>query len=178
MTAPADTATAPVRALVVMGVSGSGKSTVATLLAARLGWAFLEGDELHPPVNVAKMAEGVPLTDEDRAPWLAEIARRVDALAGAGDPVVVTCSALRRRYRDVLRRDDLVFVHLAGSQELIAERLGARTGHFMPATLLDSQFEALEPLGADERHVTVDLGGAPEDEIAQIVETLGLGAAA
>ncbi|ROS20803.1 gluconokinase [Rathayibacter sp. PhB127] len=177
MTASASPSATPVRALVVMGVSGSGKSTIATLLADRLGWTFVEGDELHPAANVAKMAEGVPLDDEDRAPWLATIAARVDALVSGGDSVVVTCSALRRRYRDVLRRDDLVFVHLAGTRELIADRLGARTGHFMPPALLDSQFEALEPLGDDERHVTVDLAAAPEDEIAQIVEALGLQAA-
>ncbi|NRG42918.1 gluconokinase [Rathayibacter sp. VKM Ac-2835] len=177
MIEPATPAAAPVRALVVMGVSGSGKSTIARLLADRLGWTFVEGDDLHPAANVAKMAEGTPLTDEDRAPWLETISARIDTLVSAGDPVVVTCSALRRRYRDVLRRDDLAFVHLAGTRELIADRLGARTGHFMPPALLDSQFEALEPLGDDERHVTVDLAAAPEDEIAQIVATLGLQAA-
>lgn len=157
-----------------MGVSGSGKSTIATLLADRLGWIFVEGDDLHPATNVAKMAEGTPLTDEDRAPWLETIATRVDDLVSGGESVVVTCSALRRRYRDVLRRDDLVFVHLSGTRELIADRLGARTGHFMPPALLDSQFEALEPLGDDERHLTVDLAGAPDEEISQIVETLHL----
>ncbi|PPH01910.1 hypothetical protein C5C44_13340 [Rathayibacter sp. AY1F6] len=166
--------TVPVRAVVVMGVSGSGKSTVASLLARRLGWEFLEGDDLHPQANVDKMHAGIPLTDEDRAPWLAEIARVVDQQIAAGGSVVVTCSALRRRYRDVLRRDDLVFAHLAGSRDRIAGRLASRVGHFMPTTLLDSQFEALEPLGDDELHVTVDLGGAPEEEIAEILGGLGL----
>lgn len=164
----------PVRALVVMGVSGSGKSTVASLLAERLGWEFLEGDDVHPAANVEKMAAGVPLTDEDRAPWLAEIARLVAERIAAGRSVVVTCSALRRRYRDILRRDDLVFVHLTGSQSVVTERLAARTGHFMPSALLDSQFAALEPLEDDERHVLVDLGRPPLDEIDEVLSTLRL----
>lgn len=168
----------PVRAVVVMGVSGSGKSTVAALLAERLGWEFLEGDGLHPAANVEKMRAGIPLSDEDRAPWLAEIARVVDERIRAGRPVVVTCSALRRRYRDVLRRDDLVFAHLAGSRDRISGRLAARVGHFMPTTLLDSQFGALEPLGEDEAHVTVDVGRSPEEEVAEILDQLGLSPAA
>ncbi|MBF4462565.1 MULTISPECIES: gluconokinase [unclassified Rathayibacter] len=163
-----------VHAVVVMGVSGSGKSTVASLLAQRLGWDFLEGDELHPAANVDRMRAGVPLTDEDRAPWLAAIARAVDERIASGERVVVTCSALRRRYRDVLRRDDLVFAHLAGSREKIGGRLAARTDHFMPTTLLASQFDALEPLGADEAHLTVDVGRSPEEEAAEIVRRLGL----
>lgn len=166
--------TVPVRAIIVMGVSGSGKSTIAALLAARLGWEFLEGDELHPAANVEKMRAGTPLADEDRAPWLAQIARVLDQRIRSGNPLVVTCSALRRRYRDVLRRDDLVFVHLVGSREKIAERLAARLNHFMPTTLLDSQFEALEALGEDEFHVTIDLGRAPEEEIAEVLGRLGL----
>lgn len=167
-------APAPIRALVVMGVSGSGKSTVASLLAERLSWDFVEGDDLHPTANVDKMAAGTPLDDADRAPWLAEIARVVSARIDEGRPVVVTCSALRRRYRDVLRRDDLVFVHLAGSQEVVAERLSARTGHFMPQALLDSQFEALEPLADDERHVMIDVGRPPLEEIDEVLRRLGL----
>ncbi|MBO0984786.1 gluconokinase [Rathayibacter sp. SD072] len=166
--------TAPVRAIVVMGVSGSGKSTVAALLAGFLHWSFLEGDDLHPRSNVEKMAAGTPLTDVDRGPWLAEIAREVDERIANGRPVVVTCSALRRSYRDILRRDDLVFVHLAGSKEVVADRLASRLDHFMPAALLDSQFGLLEPLGDDERHIAVDVGRAPEEEIAEIVERLGL----
>jgi gluconokinase len=169
--------TVPVRVVVVMGVSGSGKSTVASRLAERLGWDFLEGDDLHPAANVERMRAGVPLTDEDRAPWLAEIARVVEERVSAGGSVVVTCSALRRRYRDVLRRDDLVFAHLAGSRDRIASRLASRAGHFMPAALLDSQFEALEPLGDDEYHVSVDVGRAPEEEIAEILARLGLSGA-
>ncbi|PPH24382.1 gluconokinase [Rathayibacter rathayi] len=169
--------TVPVRAVVVMGVSGSGKSTVASLLSGRLGWEFLEGDDLHPQANVDKMHAGIPLTDEDRAPWLAEIARVLEQRIAAGASVVVTCSALRRRYRDVLRRNDLVFAHLAGSRDRIAARLASRVGHFMPTTLLDSQFEALEPLGDDEFHVTVDVGGAPEEEVAAILERLALAGA-
>ncbi|SMH40262.1 gluconokinase [Rathayibacter oskolensis] len=165
---------APVRAVVVMGVSGSGKSTVATLLASRLGWDFLEGDDVHPVANVEKMAAGIPLTDDDRAPWLAAIASAVDERIRSGASVVVTCSALRRRYRDVLRRDDLVFVHLAGSRETVAGRLSSRVDHFMPKALLDSQFDTLEPLGADERHVTIDVGRPPEEEIAEIVDALAL----
>ncbi|MWV49627.1 AAA family ATPase [Rathayibacter sp. VKM Ac-2803] len=163
-----------VRAIVVMGVSGSGKSTVAALLAGQLGWSFLEGDDLHPQANVDKMAAGTPLTDDDRAPWLAEIARTVDERIEAGGSVVITCSALRRRYRDVLRRPDLVFVHLSGSRDVVAGRLASRLDHFMPSTLLDSQFGTLEPLGDDERHLTVDVGRPPEEEVAEIVETLGL----
>ncbi|OOB89759.1 gluconokinase [Rathayibacter sp. VKM Ac-2630] len=166
--------TAPVRAIVVMGVSGSGKSTVAALLAGFLHWSFLEGDDLHPRANVEKMAAGTPLDDSDRAPWLAEITRVVDERITSGRPVVVTCSALRRAYRDILRRDDLVFVHLAGSKQVVAGRLASRLDHFMPTTLLDSQFGLLEPLGDDERHITVDVGNAPEEEIAEIVERLGL----
>ncbi|KZX20483.1 gluconokinase [Rathayibacter tanaceti] len=166
--------TVPVRVVVVMGVSGSGKSTVASLLAERLGWEFLEGDDLHPQANVDTMHAGVPLTDEDRAPWLAEIARVVDERVTAGRPVVVTCSALRRRYRDVLRRDDLVFAHLAGSRDRIGEHLASRVGHFMPTTLLDSQFDALEPLDDDEFHVLVDVGRAPDEEITEILDRLGL----
>ncbi|KQQ01524.1 MULTISPECIES: gluconokinase [unclassified Rathayibacter] len=169
-----DQSAVPVRAVVVMGVSGSGKSTVAALLAGRLGWSFLEGDDVHPLANVEKMAAGIPLTDDDRAPWLAALADEVDQRIRSGASVVVTCSALRRRYRDVLRREDLVFVHLAGSRATVAGRLASRLDHFMPPALLDSQFEALEPLGADERHLTVDVGRAPDDEIAEIIDALGL----
>lgn len=140
-----------------MGVAGSGKTTVATRLAERLGWRLLEGDTLHPPANVAKMAAGTPLTDADRWPWLAAIAGVIDAWREAGGCGVVACSALRRAYRRVLIGDraDVRLVFLRGSRALIGARLTARRGHFMPAALLDSQFATLEEPGADERPITV-----------------------
>jgi len=142
--------------VVVMGVSGSGKSTVGAALAKRLGVPFLDADALHPPANVAKMTAGEPLDDDDRYPWLDRVGEWL-----AGHPAgVVSCSALRRSYRDRLRAHcpRVEFLHLDGSAETIARRLVARPGHFMPATLLRSQFETLEPLGADEPGVTVDVG--------------------
>ncbi|MFI0901370.1 gluconokinase [Streptomyces sp. NPDC020983] len=147
--------------IVVMGVSGSGKSTVGGLLAERLGVEYAEADDFHPAANVAKMAAGQPLDDADRAPWLDAIA---EWIAGRGDRGgVVSCSALRRRYRDRLRAagSGVFFLHLDGSPELIAARLAARTGHFMPAGLLGSQFGALEPLDADEPGAAVPLDGGP-----------------
>jgi gluconokinase len=148
---------------VVMGVSGSGKSTVGRALAERLGVPYAEGDDLHPAANREKMASGQPLTDEDRWPWLRLIAGWIGEHAEAGG--VVTCSALKRAYRDLLRDaapGEVVFVHLAGDRELIGRRIGARTGHFMPPALLDSQFAALEPLAGDEPGVTVDVALSPE----------------
>src|SRR5262245_8503336 len=129
---------------VMMGVSGSGKTTIARSVAQRLGWRLVEGDDFHPPANVAKMRAGTPLTDEDRWPWLRAIAAEIDAVRARGEPAVVACSALKRAYRDILigARPDVVLVYLQGSKPLIAERLAARKGHFMPATLLDSQFAA------------------------------------
>jgi carbohydrate kinase (thermoresistant glucokinase family) len=146
--------------LVLMGVSGCGKTTVAALLAGRLGWPFAEGDDLHPPENVAKMHAGHPLTDADRRPWLDRIAAWIDEQLAAGRSAIVTCSALKRAYRDVLRRghaDSVVFVYLRGTREQIAARLAARHGHFMPAALLDSQFADLEPPSPDERALTLDI---------------------
>ena len=134
--------------LVLMGVSGCGKSTVAAVLAGQLGWDLEEGDDLHPAGNVAKMAAGLPLTDEDRWPWLDLVARWIQNHTVAGIPGIVTCSALKKVYRDRLRGDNVVFVHLAGSKEQIGQRLAARTDHFMPVALLDSQVATLEPLGA------------------------------
>lgn len=160
--------------LILMGVSGSGKSTVAGILAGRLGWDFEEGDDLHPPENVAKMHAGHPLTDEDRWPWLDRIAAWITAHTDAGRPGIVTCSALKRSYRDVLRGEVVVFVLLSGSHDQIATRLTARHGHFMPATLLDSQFQTLEGLGADERGITVDVGSPPSVLADQIMGRLGL----
>ena len=142
---------------VVMGVSGSGKTTVARALAHRLGCNFAEGDDLHPAENIAKMAAGRPLTDEDRWPWLAAVAEWIAVQADAGQNGVVSCSALRRAYRDRLRRSDVTFVYLRGDRASIARRLADRTDHFMPAALLDSQFATLEPPTADERHIDVDI---------------------
>jgi gluconokinase len=160
--------------LVLMGVSGCGKSTVAGLLAGRLGWDLAEGDDMHPLANVEKMAEGHPLEDSDRWPWLERVAGWITERTAACRPGIVTCSALKRRYRDVLRGDRVVFVHLAGTREQIAQRLAVRHGHFMPAALLDSQFADLEPPGPDERSITVDIGAAPDGEAAEILRRLGL----
>lgn len=154
-------ASGPLPLIVVMGVSGSGKSTVGGLLAERLGVPYAEADDFHPAANVAKMSAGHPLDDADRAPWLDAIA---DWIAGRGDRGgVVSCSALRRRYRDRLRAaaPDLFFLHLDGPPELIAARLAARTRHFMPSGLLASQFEALEPLDPDESGAVVTIEGDP-----------------
>jgi gluconokinase len=143
-------------AVVVMGVSGSGKSTVGSALAQRLRVPFVDADSLHPPANVAKMAAGQPLDDDDRHPWLERVGQW---LADHGDGGVVSCSALKRDYRDRLRAHcpRVEFLYLRGSPETIGARLAARSGHFMPAALLGSQFDALEPLGADEPGVTVDI---------------------
>jgi gluconokinase/shikimate kinase len=162
--------------LVLMGVSGCGKSTVAALLAGRLSWDFEEGDELHPPANVAKMASGHPLNDDDRRPWLALIAAWIRERTDAGQPGIITCSALKRSYRDILRGDRVVFVYLAGTRELIAKRLAARHGHFMPAALLDSQFADLEPPAPDENAVTVDISVGGSAEADEIIARLHLSA--
>ena len=161
--------------VVVMGVSGSGKSTVAGLLAARLGWDFGEGDDLHPPANVRKMAAGQPLTDEDRWPWLQRVRAWIDERIAAGRPGIITCSALKRSYRDVLRDAHVVFVHLAGTREQILSRLAVRHGHFMPAALLDSQFADLEPPEPDEQAVTIDIAATPAAQADEIMEALRLG---
>lgn len=160
--------------VVVMGVSGTGKSAVAGELARRLGAAFVEGDDLHPQANKDKMAAGTPLTDEDRWPWLERIAARMREEAAAGRGLVVTCSALRRAYRDVLRGSgaDVVFAHLSGPREVIAARLGFRRGHFFPAALLDSQLATLEPLGPDEPGFAVDLTESVEDEVRDVMERI------
>jgi len=162
------------RVLVVMGVSGSGKSTVAALLAERLGWDFAEGDAMHPQANVDKMHAGTPLTDDDRWPWLDTIRTWIDEHLDAGNPGVVTCSALKRSYRDVLRAPGVVFVHVAGTADLVGERMAARSGHFMPTSLLASQLATLELPGADEAHVTVRADRTPEEECAEALDLLGL----
>ena len=158
--------------LVLMGVSGSGKSTVAGVLAGATGWELLEGDDLHPPENVAKMASGHPLTDEDRWPWLDAIAAWIGVRTAADRPAIVTCSALRRRYRDRLAGPHVLFVHLDGSRDRIGERLNARMHHYMPAGLLDSQIATLEPLDEDEQGIVVDVGASPQHIAAEIAERL------
>lgn len=160
--------------LVVMGVSGTGKSTVAGILADRLGWELAEGDDLHPLENVAKMRAGTPLTDEDRWPWLDTVAAWVHAHTEAGEPGIITCSALRRVYRDRLRGPGVVFVHLAGSREEIAAQMSRRAGHYMPLSLLDSQLATLEPLEPDEAAVVVGVDQSLEDEVGEILLKLGL----
>jgi gluconokinase len=164
--------------LVVMGVSGSGKSTVAALVAERLGWDLAEGDDLHPDENVAKMAAGQPLDDDDRAPWLDTVSSWIVEHAMQGVPGVITCSALKRKYRDVLREHNVVFVYLQGTSDLIGGRMAERSGHFMPTTLLDSQVATLEPPQADERHVVVDATRTPEEEADDVLRLLGLTPAA
>lgn len=167
---------AAVAAIIVMGVSGAGKSTIAEALAERLGYAMRDGDAFHPPANVAKMASGVALTDADRWPWLKAIADAVDVMAAAGTPVIIACSALKRAYRDVLvhGRDDVVIVYLKGSRELIGRRLARRLDHFMPAALLDSQFATLEEPGPDEPVIAVDIAASVEAIVEDIVHRLGL----
>ncbi|MFM7399094.1 MAG: gluconokinase [Verrucomicrobiota bacterium] len=150
--------------LVFMGVSGCGKSTVAALHARATGATLIEADDFHPPANVAKMRSGIPLTDADRAGWLSAMAGRIAEGRARGEAMAITCSALKRSYRDRLRAadPDLIFIHLTGSRELLAARIVARKGHFMPPGLLDSQLAALEPpVAPDERCVTVDIGPGP-----------------
>jgi carbohydrate kinase (thermoresistant glucokinase family) len=160
--------------VVVMGVSGSGKSTVAALLAAALGCQFEEGDDLHPPENVAKMRGGTPLTDADRMPWLHKIAEEIDGWRARGECGVLTCSALKRSYRDIIIGDrrDVVLVYLKGSRELIHQRMVARHGHFMPVALLDNQFATLEEPTPDEHPIIVGIEGNPADTAHEIVRQL------
>ena len=160
--------------LVVMGVSGCGKTLIGRALAQALGLQFIEGDELHPPRNVALMAAGTPLTDADRADWLATIAARLGQAQAAGQGLVVSCSALKRSYRDVLRAScpGLRFVHLHGSAALLHQRMLARTGHYMPASLLASQLATLEPPAADEGAISVDIGPSPDQVAATALARL------
>jgi carbohydrate kinase (thermoresistant glucokinase family) len=157
-----------------MGVSGAGKTTVGERLAKRLGWRFEEGDELHPPANVAKMKSGQPLTDADRAPWLAAVAQVIEGWRQCGDHGVITCSALKRAYRRQIIDDhrDVRLIYLEGSRGLIAERLAARRDHFMPGSLLDSQFATLEPPGPDESPITIGIDRPAEDIVERIVALL------
>ena len=163
-------------AFVVMGVSGCGKTTLANALAARLGFEMIEGDSLHPSENVEKMRAGVPLDDSDRAPWLDRIGELLRARGAASQPVIVTCSALKRAYRDRLRaaRPDLALVYLDGSRALIGARVAARRHEYMPASLLDSQFAALEPPGKDEPAVVIDAALTPQAQVQTAVDVLDL----
>jgi gluconokinase len=163
------------KALVVMGVSGSGKSTIASMLAQRLHWVYEDGDWFHPKSNIEKMHHGEPLNDEDRWPWLRAIAEWIDATRHAGGHGVVACSALKRAYRDVLIGDrrDVRLVFLKGDRDLIGRRIAARADHFMPTTLLDSQFAALQEPKADERPITVSIVPHPREIVEAIVSELG-----
>ena len=161
-------------AIIVMGVSGSGKSTIGALLAEALGWPFADADGFHPAANVAKMAAGQPLTDADRWPWLDAIAAHIGASRTAGQPVVVACSALRRAYRERLRagHGDLIFLHLAGAPEVIAARQAARQGHFMPPSLMASQFATLEDPAGEADAVTVSVVASPHEVVATAIDQL------
>ncbi|AVZ72136.1 gluconate kinase [Streptomyces lunaelactis] len=158
--------------VVVMGVAGTGKTTIGPLLADTLGVPYAEGDVFHPPANIARMSAGIPLDDADRLPWLDAIGQWAHGRAGLGG--VVACSALKRVYRDRLRAaaPDAVFLHLTGDRALIEQRMSERKGHFMPAALLDSQFATLQPLGSDEAGVAVDVSGTPEEIIERAVASL------
>jgi len=159
--------------LLLMGVSGSGKTTIGALLAGELQRQYAEADDFHSASNVAKMAAGHPLTDDDRWPWLRAIGAWIDERIAQSERSVVTCSALKRSYRDVLRRPEVLFVYLQGSREQIAQRLAARHGHFFKASMLDSQFADLEEPTPDEHVVTVSIGGTPSAIVDDIVAATG-----
>jgi gluconokinase len=168
------TAEPPTTTVVVMGVSGSGKTTVAATLVDRLGWEFAEGDDFHPAANVEKMRAGQPLDDDDRWPWLRSLAAWIGTQEEAGRSVVVTCSALRRAYRDLLRdgHPSVWFAHVSGPQELITERVQKRQGHYMPPSLVPSQFATLEPLEDDEPGRVVPASGSPEQAVDELLADL------
>jgi carbohydrate kinase (thermoresistant glucokinase family) len=171
----ADPPTGDPSVLVVMGVSGCGKSTIASMLAHRLHWIYEDGDWFHPKSNIEKMHAGEPLTDEDRWPWLHAMAAWIDATRRVGNHGVIACSALKRAYRDILvgERRDVRIVFLKGDRELIARRLAARDGHFMPPSLLDSQFKALEEPRADEHPIVVSILPHPREIVENVVQELG-----
>jgi gluconokinase len=160
-------------AIIIMGVSGSGKTTIGEKLAAELGWSFRDADDFHPPANVAKMAAGTPLDDRDRAPWLAAIRAHIEASLARGESTIVTCSALKERYRDVLVSDParVTLVHLVGDFDLIRERMEQRTDHFFKPELLRSQFETLEP---PDDAIVVDIAQSPEAIVAEVRQRLGI----
>jgi gluconokinase len=166
----------PPCALIVMGVSGSGKSTIAGKLAERLRWSCEDGDRFHPKSNVEKMSAGHPLTDEDRWPWLKAIADEIDRVCRDGEHAVIACSALKRAYRKILvhGRDDVRIIFLEGSRDLIAKRLRLRKGHFMPPTLLESQFATLEPPNGSEHPIVADIDASVEAIVDAIIEKLAL----
>jgi carbohydrate kinase (thermoresistant glucokinase family) len=159
-----------------MGVAGSGKSTVAEAVNVRVGWEFAEGDDFHPRANVDKMAAGRALTDEDRIPWLEALAAWTRERDLAGKPTLMSCSALRRTYRDILRGggEQTFFVHLAGDKGLLLERMNSREQHFMPPTLLESQLDALEPLGENEAGMLLDVADPPDRLAEQVLERLDI----
>jgi len=160
-----------------MGVSGCGKSTVASKLAGRLGWEFAEADRFHPPANIEKMRGGIPLDDDDRWPWLQSIAAWIDGARRANRRSVITCSALKRSYRRLIigERPDVALVYLKGDYTLIEKRLAKRAHHYMPAALLRSQFDALEEPGPEEKPIVVSIEPSPDDITAQIIEAMRLG---
>jgi gluconokinase len=171
-----DVASRSPAAVVVMGVSGCGKTTIGKLLASRLHWEFEDADRFHPASNVDKMHKGIPLTDEDRWPWLDAIAAWIDKTRQAGRHGVIACSALKRRYRDVLigNRADVRLVYLQGSETLIASRIATRREHFMPRSLLHSQFDALEEPGPDENPIIVSIESKPDAIVARIIAALNM----
>ena len=158
--------------MVMMGVAGSGKSTVGAALAPEIDGVYIDGDDLHPQSNIDKMASGIPLNDDDRAPWLALVGQR---LAHIDAPTIIGCSALKRTYRETIRKNatsDPTFIHLTGSRQVIEDRMSKREGHFMPMSLIDSQFATLEPPGPDELSISVDIDQEPGALVAEIIEKL------
>ncbi|HEY3948759.1 gluconokinase [Phenylobacterium sp.] len=174
MTAAPHLLPGPPTILVMMGVSGTGKTTVGEALARRIGWTFQEGDDFHPAANIEKMKSGKPLDDADRAPWLAKVEAWIGDQLAAGRSGVITCSALKRAYREAIVRGraDVVVVYLKGSEPLIAQRVAKRRGHFMPPSLLDSQFAALEEPGPSEHPIVVDVDQPVEGQVDDIVGAL------
>lgn len=171
---PAESIAGNISVFIVMGVSGSGKSTIAKGLADRLGWRYEDGDDFHPQSNIDKMRAGHPLTDEDRWPWLRAIAAHIDALRARGEKSIIACSVLKRAYRDIIigDRPDVRLVYLKGDRDLIAKRIAGRKDHFMPPDLLDSQFATLEEPKPDENPLTVSIAPKPHDIVDAIVKKL------